>query len=106
MRFDRGKVLRLLSVFAGSLHLPFLATVASLYLEPFICSVGFPSFSSGILGDQRGFHKPVQFVEQDIGKHGTQDGTLRNPAERSVQLPFLQISCIQKLFDETEKSSV
>lgn len=106
VRFDRGKALRLLFVCAGSLPLPFLATVAGLSLEPFLCSVRFPSFSSGLVGDQRGFHTPVQSVEQDSGKHGTQDGTLRNPAERSVPLPFLQISRIQKLFDETEKSSV
>ena len=59
-----------------------------------------------MLGDKRGFHKPVKFVEQDIGEHGAQDGTLGHSAERSVQLPFLQISRIQKLFYETEKSSI
>ncbi len=87
--------MRLLSVFASSLPLPFLAQTAGLYLEPFVGFVGFPSFSSGIAGDECCFHKSVEFAEQDIGQNGTQDRALRNSAERFIQFPLFQVACLQ-----------
>src|SRR2546426_4938386 len=59
--------------------------------------------SSRILRDQVGFHKFVQFVQVDIAEYRTNDPTLGDPRERRKRTPFLQISSLKQLVDETQK---
>ena len=68
--------------------------------------IRFSSASLVVLWQEFGFYKSVEFAEQDIGKHGTQDGALRDAAQRFVECPVFQVPSIEQFLDEAEKSSV
>src|SRR5437667_24044 len=66
-----------------------------------------PLFPSRVvLWHELGFYKPVEFIQQDIGKHRTQNGALWNATERLVERPMVHVPCIQELFHESEEPSV
>src|SRR6266702_8994090 len=68
---DRGKLLHPFSHFEGSLLLPLSKQHPCLPLEGSVCWVELPCLPLSILGNEHGFDKSVQFVEQDIGEDRT-----------------------------------
>src|SRR5207237_9088644 len=73
------------------------------FFETSVSRVFLSNPSSRILRDQVGFHKFVQFVQVDIAEYRADDPTLGDPRERRKRTPFLQISSLKQLFDETQK---
>ena len=85
---------------------PFLSSLYHLLAEGHVLLVELPLLPSRVLGNEDGFDKPVQLVEQDVAEDGAHNRALWDAAEGSVVLPVLEISGIEQLVDEVEKAPV
>ena len=88
----------------SSLLLPISQQFVHLLAEGHVLLVELPLLPSRVLGNEGGFDKPVQLVEEDIAEDGAHNRALRDAAEGSLVFPVLQIAGTQQLFDEVEKA--
>src|SRR6266487_928041 len=65
--------------------------MGAVYQAP-IGLISFPLSSLVVLWQEFGFDKSVEFAEQDVGKHGAQNGTLGNATKCSVEFPVCYVT--------------
>lgn len=100
------KLLRLFPQALSSLRLPFLEFPARSAHQLNIFLVELSLDTPGMLGNEHGFDEPIQLAEQDIAEYGADYRALRDTAQRLIELPVLQVACIEELFHEMEKAAI
>src|SRR5205807_4419702 len=98
-----GKLLRLPFELVGFVSLSLLAIVARQVCKVGVFLVVLSLLPSGVLGNEGLLNVLVEFVQVDIGKHGTRNPALGRPTERVVKCPVFHISCLEKPTDEGQK---
>jgi hypothetical protein len=98
-----GKVLGLPFELVGFLSLSLLALVTRQVRKVGVLLGVLSLFPSRVLGNEGLLNVLVEFVQVDIGKHGTRNPALGGPTERPVKCPVFQISCLEKPTDEGQK---
>jgi len=62
--------------------------------------------SSGVVWDQNVFYERVQFIKQNIRQDWAHNAALWNSTQRLGGGPVFQVSCIKKVLQQFEKSSI
>ena len=83
-----------------------LEAIFRLMHHVFVDRIFSSSLPSAVAGNEHGFDILIEFVEQDVGKHGGDDRTLRDSAQCPIELPVLQISGIKQMFHQPNEASI
>src|SRR5579864_5212154 len=97
-----GRLAKLLALLGE----PSFESVFRLMHQAFVHRILLSFLASCVAGNEHGFNVVVEFVEEDIRKDGRNHRTLRDSAERPIELPILQIPGIKQLLDESNETSI
>ena len=101
---DRCNVLGLPQQSFGLLILPLSSCPAESLLDTSVGWVFLANLTSRVLRDQVGFHLGVKLVQVDSAESWRNRSALGNPRESWEGAPFLQISSLKQMVDETQEA--